>query len=94
MLTLLTDHFSTPLGSGSQTDVKGNPSLAAFKKKKKKGQTPGMQSQESDPVALGLSQGIGSVSGTSGDLDVLPAVGVGPAGRAEFLKQFSILAAH
>lgn len=53
-----------------------------------------MQSQESDPVALGLSQGIGSVSGTSGDLDVLPAVGVDPAGHAEFLKQFSILAAH
>jgi len=53
-----------------------------------------MQSQESDPVALGLSQAIGRVSGTSGDLDVLPAVGVGPAGRAEFLKQFSILAAH
>lgn len=53
-----------------------------------------MQSQESDPVGLGLSQGIGSISGTSGDLDVLPAVGVDPAGPAEFLKQFSILAAH
>lgn len=38
VLTLLTNHFSIPLGSGSQTDVKGNPSLAAFKKKKKKGQ--------------------------------------------------------
>lgn len=52
-----------------------------------------MQSQESDPVGLGLSQGIGSISGTSGDLDVLPAV-MDPAGPAEFLKQFSILAAH
>ena len=92
MLTLLTNHFSTPLGSGSQTDVKGNPSLGAFKKKT--GQNPGMQSQESDPVGLGLSQGIGSVSGTSGDLDMLPAVGVDSAGRAKFLKQFSILAAH
>ena len=91
MLTLLTNRFSTPLGSGSQTDVKGDPSLAAFKKK---GQTPGMQSQESDPVGLGLSLGIGSISGTSGDLDMLPAVGVDPAGPAEFLKRFSILAAH
>lgn len=33
VLTLLTNHFSTTLGRGSQTDVKGNPSLAEFKKR-------------------------------------------------------------
>lgn len=52
MITLLTNHYSIPLSSGSRSDVKGNPLLVALAKRANSWD-PSVP-RGSEPIGLGL----------------------------------------
>lgn len=80
MLTLQTNHFSTPLSISEWWQRESfYITCSTCKKVKFLGCVP----RDSDPVGLGIC----SVLGISGDLNMDPAVGLDLVGPAELLKQ-------